>query len=506
MRKIGLFVLILLSLNAVSQSNKIKQNKMKINGVHKVFYGNKYFNIDTSIITVKANTISKLALNYKIVRKNKLGFVDIKIPGNQSFDSFINSLVNDKSFDIVEYCTFGNYVEFVPNDPQRTLQWNLPTIHMYDAWELTTGNSNVLIGVVDSGTDWQHPDIGLGADIYQNIYINTGEDTWSDPNNPTTGNGVDDDNNGFIDDWKGWNFADNSNDVRTTFFHGTFVAGIVGAKTNNSVGIAGIAGGNHNSGARIVPYCIGTNSPVSSLIDDAIIAAVDNGVKVIQMSLSIPSSSAIDAAIQYAIDNNVVVVCAAGNNYSATVNYPASNPNVISVGATGQNNRRADFSNYGTRLDVVAPGVDIYSTTLNNTYETSSGTSFAAPQVSAIAALLLSNEPGLTPTQIRQIIESTSQKVGGYAYQTTSGRPNGTWNNEMGYGLIDAYAAVASVTCETVSFTNQTVTSSRSVSGCNVNVQNVTVQNGAKLSIDAEKETVLNGSFEVQLGSQLEIQ
>jgi subtilisin family serine protease len=118
---------------------------------------------------------------------------------------------------------------------------------------------------------------------------------------------------------------------------------------------------------------------------------------------------AIDNAIQYAIDNKVIVICSSGNEDNSQVSYPSSNPNVISVGAINQGNQKASFSNYGTELDIVAPGVNIYSTTLGNAYDIRNGTSFAAPQVSAVAALVLSVNPNLTGQQVRDIIEQTAQ-------------------------------------------------------------------------------------------------
>jgi hypothetical protein len=132
--------------------------------------------------------------------------------------------------------TNGKY-DFIPNDTYRSSQWHLSPINAYQAWDVTTGQSNIIVSIIDSGTDWSHSDLGTGSDNYQNIYLNPGEDVWSNPNNPSTGNGIDDDNNGLIDDWKGWNYSNNSNDVRTSYFHGTFVAGIVGAKTDNNHGI-----------------------------------------------------------------------------------------------------------------------------------------------------------------------------------------------------------------------------------------------------------------------------
>ena len=243
----------------------------------------------------------------------------------------------------------------------------------------------------------------------------------------------------------GWNYITGNSNVITNNGHGTRVAGIVGAKSNNSRGIAGVSGGNNNVGITMIPFCVGIAAPDGSVIDDAIIDAVDRGVRIIQLSLSIGQTNAINAAIEYAHQNNVVVVCAAGNYSSSTVSYPASHPNVIAVGGTDKNNRRASFAQYGQNLDVVAPAVGIYSTALNNNYNSEDGTSFAAPQVSGVAALILSVRPDLTGQQVRNVIEQTAQKVGGYSYATTSGRPNGTWNQEMGYGLVDAYAAVYAV-------------------------------------------------------------
>lgn len=324
-------------------------------------------------------------------------------------------------------------------------QWYLSAIRAHETWDITTGSPQIKVGVLDSGTDWLHPDLGEGSDFYQNIYCNPNEDDWSNSNNPTTGNNIDDDNNNLVDDYKGWNFAMNTNDCRTTAYHGTFVAGIIGAKTNNATGIAGIAGGYNSQGVSILPYCVGVQNPESDIIDDAIIAATDNGCRVIQFSLSIPNTSAVNAALEYARAQNVIVVCSSGNNYMSSISYPASHPSVIAVGAVSENRRRADFSNYGTNLSLVAPGVNIYSTMLTSNmpiYNYGSGTSFSAPQVSAVIALMLSVNPHISYDEVRYIIESTAQKIEGYTFDVREDYPNGTWNQEVGYGLLDAYAAV----------------------------------------------------------------
>ena len=307
---------------------------------------------------------------------------------------------------------------------------------MPSAWNISVGGNCVIVAIIDSGTDWKHNDLGIGSDNYQNVYINHGEDSWTNPNDPNTGNHLDDDGNGLADDWKGWNFSNNSNDSRGTFYHGTHVAGIVSAKTNNTIGIAGIDGGSNSQVVKLLPIFIGLNNPDASVIDDAIIYAVNKGVKIIQLSLAVNQTNAIDAAIQFAINNGVTVIAASGNS-NTSVAYPANNSNVISVGATDQNDYKAPFSNYGSNLTIAAIGVGIYSTQLNNTYNSSDGTSFASPIVSGVVALMLSINPSMTPAQIKDALITTADKVGGYNY--INGR-----SNELGYGRLNAYAAVNS--------------------------------------------------------------
>jgi subtilisin family serine protease len=492
------------ALNGFSQIPKSSQDFIRIDGKPQVKYAGKYFDVDTTTITIKVKDIQSIKDEYKVIRKNKLGFVDIQVPDKNSVEEFAAILSRDDSIEEIIISTFGEY-HFIPNDTYRTSQWYLPTINAFNAWDITTGSPDVIIAILDSGTEWTHSDLGLGADAYQSIYLNPGEDVWTNQDDPTTGNGIDDDDNGLIDDWKGWNFANNTNDSRGTYFHGTFVAGIAGAKTNNRNGVAGVAGGNNGDGAKLLIYGIGLTYPIISAIDDAIVAAVDNGARVIQLSIGGPQSTDLDDAIQYAVGNGVVFVCSSGNDYDSQVSYPASNPNVIAVGATEQNNQRANFSNYGSQLNVVAPGKDIYSTTLNYGYDFDSGTSFAAPQVSATAALMFSVNPTLTGQQVRDIIERKAQKVGGYNYQTNPDHPNGTWYEEMGYGMLDAYAAVQTAAC-TVNFIGRTISTNTTVTSCgDIYVWNVTVTNGAKLTLDAVGSVTLGYWVTVNLGSQLEI-
>ncbi|MBR1565018.1 MAG: S8 family peptidase [Paludibacteraceae bacterium] len=469
--------------------------------------------IVNDIISVKFSDLNKLNEKYKVVRYNILNYADIKLSDNYTFDSMIIDLETDKNILSIDYNAYGEYNSIIPNDSCSVSLWHLSVINAYDAWTITTGNPNVKIAVLDSGIDWIHPDLGIGNDTYQNIFCNQIENDWTNQNIPTSGNHIDDDANGYIDDFKGWNFDANSNDSRGVYYHGTFVAGIIGAKTNNHVGIAGIAGGNHDNGAAIIPYCVGLYYPNSAIIDDAIIAAVENGANVIQFSLSCVNTNAIVDAIQYATENGVSIICASGNENSV-LSFPASNPNVIAVGAVDSTKSRAYFSNYGNNLSVVAPGVDIFSlnlTTSTDMYKLDSGTSFAAPQVSAIVALMLSVNPYLSINDIRLIIESTAQKVGSYTYSTTSGRPNGTWNNEMGYGLVDAYAAVQEAQRRHIQ--NTTYVSGTSIveyypeifAGYSVTnavpYGNVVVKSGSNITFKATDKIHLKPGFHVERGA-----
>ena len=512
------FFIVSLFLCSVNNTFAISKSKQFV-----IQRGNKTFLVSNSqeyeiyrIITVKYTDLLKLQNKYIVRRFNKLSYADIDIPNNISIDSFVDELEKDTNIQQIDYNGYGNYQALVPNDSRISHQWYLSLIRANEAWEITTGSPLIKVGILDSGTDWLHPDLGMGSDSYQNIYCNPNEDDWSNSNDPTTGNNTDDDNNNLIDDYKGWNFVTNTNDCRTTVMHGTFVAGIIGAKTNNNIGIAGIAGGNNSKGVSILPYCVGIEEPKSDIIDDAIIAAVDNGCHIIQFSLSTPYTRPIATALEYAKSQNVIVVCCSGNHSMDSLSYPAYHPSVIAVGAIDQNSRKASFSNYGTNLSVVAPGVDIYSTTLSsNLYGYSEGTSFAAPQVSAVIALMLSVNSYLSCDEVRNIIESTAQKIEGYTFDVRDDSPNGTWNEKVGYGIVDAYAAV--LAAKTKYIQNHTYQSGsvivenypEIIAGYAVTDNkpygNVILEAGSDVTYSATEQVVLKPGFHATAGSNLHI-
>jgi subtilisin family serine protease len=374
-----------------------------------VVKGNNSFEINQKVITVKPKMPNWAKDRYKIIRSNILGYYDISVPEGESVEEYYDVLKQTGEFDLVKYNTFYSYCS-TPNDYHVGDQWYLGTINAFNAWDLTMGSPAIKVAVIDSGIDVTHEDLGYGNDSYSNINLLYGYNTISD--DP----------------------------------HGTIIAGIIGAKANNSIGIAGIAGGNHAEGTTIYSYYVGAVQPDGSLIDDAIIDAVNDGVNIIQMSLEGDYSQDIREAIDYAYEQNVSVICCSGKNTSNSISspllFPACYDRVITVGGTNYNNERLTFSRYGDGLDLVAPGIDIISTT--NTpishlpYFSYAGTSFAAPQVTGVVALMLSINPNLTPDQIRTILHNTAYKIPLYS----SCYNNNGWCDEVGYGLLDAYAAV----------------------------------------------------------------
>ncbi|HOT95827.1 MAG TPA: S8 family serine peptidase [bacterium] len=344
-----------------------------------------------------------------------------------------------------------------PNDPSFSKQWGLHNtgqsggladadIDAPDAWETATGSTSIIVGIVDSGIDYRHPDLRA------NLYTNPGEDPWSNPDDPTTGNKIDDDGNGYIDDWKGYNFYTDTNDPYDENGHGTHVAGIVGAAGNNGVGVSGVCWQ-----VRLLPLRFldaSGNGNVGDAIE-AIEYGVRMGVRVFNNSWGgADKSTFLEEAVQLAHDHNALFVAAAGNdgvNTDTTPEYPAclQIDNVVSVAASDQGDQRALWgddnddntndcgfacsnavaavpgSNYGpASVDLAAPGKDIYSTVPGG-YAVFSGTSMAAPFVSGAAALLLARNFSLTDLQLKQRLLSSVDPLSAFSGLTvTAGRLN----------------------------------------------------------------------------------
>jgi thermitase len=306
----------------------------------------------------------------------------------------------------IEYAEPDYYVtiESAPNDPAYSAQWSLQKIEAQNAWNIYTGNHKTVVAVIDTGIDYNHPD------IHNNMWVNEAELNGTE--------GIDDDNNGYVDDIYGYNFIYLNGNPADDYGHGTHCAGIIAAEGNNNLDIAGICWN-----ARIMALkFIGSLGKGS--VSDAILAhyyAVENGADVISNSWSLSEfSQSLRDAIDYVYSQGVIVVAAAGNYSSSTVHYPAGFPNVFSAAATNTIDSRWYYSSYGDWVDIAAPGFNILSLlaegTLTGTpYDENltylSGTSAACPHIAGACALLLSANPYLSCGQVENILTRTCDPI-----------------------------------------------------------------------------------------------
>ncbi|MEW6416694.1 MAG: S8 family serine peptidase [Nitrospirota bacterium] len=322
----------------------------------------------------------------------------------------------------VEYAE-PNYILYAldvfPNDPSFNNLWGLHNtgqtggtidadIDAPDAWQVTTGSSNVIVAVIDTGVDYNHQDLSV------NMWQNPGE---------IAGNGIDDDNNGYIDDIYGVDTCNNDSDPMDDNSHGTHCSGTIGATGNNGIGVVGV---NWNVKIMALKFISaggsGYTSDAIECLEYAIMMKQDYGqnIKITSNSWGGGSySQALYDAIQLAGNANILFVAAAGNSKSDNDTYhiyPSSYglPNIISVAATDHSDNLASFSNWGlAAVDVAAPGVNVLSSTLGNNYDYFSGTSMATPHVAGLAALILAQHPNYSYDQIKENIFTTVDPLPG---------------------------------------------------------------------------------------------
>ncbi len=353
------------------------------------YYKDIVFSQDEILVKFKDGIPSRIKANIHLQLGSSLiksfptlGIQHLRIPSTISVEEALRLYRQNPNVEYAEpnYIIFAckifpNDPPFNPGDPNYGILWGLHNfgqpvemqsglpgadVNAPDSWEISTGGEEVVIAVIDSGVAYSHPD------LTPNMWTNPGEDPWADPNDPTTGNGMDDDGNGKVDDWRGWDFSDEDNDLMDYYGHGTHVAGTIAAMGNNGEGITGVMWR-----ARMMPVRF-LNADGIGWVSDAIAAieyAVGKGARVINASWGTSSfSQALYDAISYANDKGCLFVAAAGNSSSDNDTnpfYPASYdlPNIISVAATDQRDNLASFSNWGpSTVDVAAPGVSIYST------------------------------------------------------------------------------------------------------------------------------------------------
>lgn len=304
---------------------------------------------------------------------------------------------------------------YTPNDPEWPNMWHMKAIRADYAWNTTFGSPSVTVAVIDTGVLTTHPDLA------GNIWQNPGE---------IAGNGVDDDANGYIDDKNGFDFAYNDAIPNDVHGHGTSCAGIVAAVQDNALGVTGVA---PHCKVMALKACTDAGYFYDSFTAPAYLYAADNGAKVLSMSYFSDRVSQIERdAMDYAVAKGVLPVAAAGNAASVFPFYPGAYENVLSVAAIDGNLNKAGFSNYGSWVDVSAPGTGLRTTTNAPGYTDGfGGTSGACPHVAGIAALCFSVKPTATNQEVREAIEDTSI--------TQNQAPFGEFAN---YGRVDAEAAV----------------------------------------------------------------
>jgi hypothetical protein len=411
-----------------------------------------------------------------------------------------NKFYETNLFEACQPNLMGDFGVTCVNDTYFSSQWNLSNtgqnggtpgidIKYCDVRSVTQGSSSIIVAMVDQGIQLDHPDLNVYPTSYDT-------ETGTSPS-VVRGN------------------------------HATSCAGIAGARANNNLGVAGIA---PNCPLMSISNNLVIAPDVTQKLADGINFAWRHGASVISNSWYSPYQDALlTDAINAALSGGrsgrgSIVVFSAGNDNRNSVSYPANSiADILAVGAMSPCAERKNpsscdgenwwGSNYGSALDVVAPGVFIPTTDRTGSagyggedyYLTFNGTSAAAPHVAATAALILSQNSNLTQKEVANVIESTARKVGNYSYTTTYGRPNGTWNEQMGYGLLDALSAVLGADCQTTSIQGITYTSSTTVAGCYIQAVDITVSNNSKLTLVASKRIEISPSLNVNNGSTFEM-
>ena len=312
-----------------------------------------------------------------------------------------------------------------PNDPKFDQQWGLPKIGCPEAWDSTTGDPSVVVAVIDTGVDLNHPELESKLLPGQNLV----------------------DFPAGAESMRGWvlegDFTGSDSNPQDDVGHGTHVAGTICCASNNGAGVAGVAWD-----VRLLPVRVLVRARelatgrISGIGSSANIAAgirwaADNGARVINMSLGGYAETTVEReAIEYASGKGVLVIAAMGNDSVSQPHYPSAFDGVIAVAATDATDRRARFSNMGSWVDIAAPGVDIQSTHWDDDYASLSGTSMAAPHVAGVAALVFSQNGGLGAEEVGEILRKTAK---GLKENPVDPIPN----DQFGAGLVQAAAAVA---------------------------------------------------------------
>jgi serine protease len=404
--------------------------------------------ITEKLVRLGATSVNKMFVHSQppTQTRNKAGqeMVDISLIYKIEFsvsmpmEEALALLRSDNSIEFAEP-EYKHWMCYTPSDPSRTLQYHLNDatggVHAYSAWDVTKGDTNVVIGIVDSGTDWDHPDLA------NNIKYN-----YADPIG-----GGDQDGDGYIDNYRGWDVSDNDNSPMVSgSTHGSHVSGCADAVTDNGTGVCGVG-----FKCKFLPVKVAHDASTTSIDNgfDGIVYAADHGCNVINLSWGRAGgpSDFEQTIINYAaVNHDIVVMAAAGNDGLDEGFYPATYANAVSIAATTNTDAKASFSNYGFNIDMCAPGNNIYATVANDTYTYMSGTSMASPIAAGCAAIVRSRFPAYTQEQVQMQLRATCDNI----YGVTG---NAAYANKLGKGRINLASAVNNTTTPGIAISIQSI-------------------------------------------------
>ncbi|MDD4051288.1 MAG: S8 family serine peptidase [candidate division Zixibacteria bacterium] len=409
----------------------------------------------------------RLLCPYEAGTKSPLAHIGlITRPVDQDDDAFLKAMAGDPHVVAIVH-DVACRVAATPNDPGHNSQWAYKAgsqLLVHEAWDIETGSDSVIIAIIDTGENYRH------MDLKNNIWVNPDEDIDADHVvfDSTDFNGTDDDGNGYVDDVIGYDFISSAggltpwsgedgntkdNDPNDFNGHGTACSGVATAVTNNSTGVAGMSGGWgpywRGRGAQIMCLRAGLSVEdpsdptqeggyaIMSAVLEAINYAVNNGAHVISYSAGSSNIPGMAQALTSVMNAGIVFCAAAGNDNSSDADYFGTYPGILAVAATDQTDHKSSYSNYGSWIEVSAPGDQIYST---NSYHYSPGytnwwgTSFSAPMTAGLAALIKSHYPNYTKVQIDTIIMDNADDISAL---------NPTYPGQLGSGRINAFNCLA---------------------------------------------------------------
>lgn len=380
----------------------------------------------------KAPAANQMRMGKKFVDLTRIYELSYSTPAK--IEAVINSLL---ATGMLEYAEphYLPKLSYAPNDPYSTTsyQWHLNKIKAYQGWDISKGDTTIVIGITDSGNEINHPD------LKNNVKYN-----YADPIN-----GSDDDSDGYVDNYRGWDLGDNDNNPQYgTDPHGVHVAGLAAASTDNATGVAGVG-----FKCKFLPVKVADASGALSKAYEGITYAADHGCKIINCSWGSAGGGQFGQdVIDYAtINMDALVIAACGNDGQQLDFFPASYNYVISVASTNQADFKSSFSNYGYNVDVCAPGSSDYSTWTGTTYTSQSGTSMASPVAAGAAALIRSMYPSYNALQAGQKLKITCDNI--YTLSANAG-----YVGKLGKGRINLQNALSATTSPSLELIARTST------------------------------------------------